>query len=313
MINKRVDMKYFVGLGLLLLWGCTYGDTDLYNQQRGKLSIALDWGEIAVPDSAAFYFYPSGQSTPLVRFATGNGFEGTLPAGTYQVAVVNTGYSRLALQTAQGFSQAIAYADPAADNTFRSLSRADDDLTLLESPQNLYGTGLAQVSVGKEGSVYTAYPQPLVYPVQLDVTVEGPVSVSEIQGILSGVSSSIHIPTGEADFSKKAAILFPLEKQASGQFRSMATTFGLRPKGSAGSGQPTNRLTLQVQLPDQSVFTTEMDITDLIEEATGGTEITGAIKATIELELTIDPSSPSGFNLKLVGWHTGTGSAGEEE
>ena len=65
-------------------------------------------------------------------------------------------------------------------------------------------------------------------------------------------------------------------------------------------------------MPDESVFSSELDITDLIEEAVGNV-VTGTITATIELELTVDPSKPDGFNLELVGWRTGTGSAGEEE
>ncbi|WP_455637419.1 DUF5119 domain-containing protein [Parabacteroides sp.] len=304
-----MDKRMFVSIGLLLLGGCTYGDTDLYNQQRGKVTIALDWGGVALPDSAAFYFYPSGQNTPQIRKAGGAGFEGTLPAGTYQVMVVNTGYSQLTVQSAQGYGQAMAYADPATGKS-RLRSRAGEAL-LIDSPHNLYGTGLPQVTVGKEGAVYTAYPRQLVFPVQLDVIVEGPLSIDQIDGELSGVSSSVHIPTGNADFSEDAAILFPLEKQADGRFRSSATTFGLRP-GMAESGEKENRLRLDVRLADQRTFSSELDITDLVEEAVGN-EITGTITATIELELTVDPSVPDGFNLQLVGWNTGTGSAGEEE
>lgn len=305
-----IDTKKMVSLGLLLLWGCTYGDTDLYNLQRGKVRIALDWGELAVPDSAAFYFYPSGQNAPLVRMSAGSGFEGTLDADTYQVVVTNIDYSRLTVQTTQGYNQVFAYADAATGYNGYFDTRAAEP-ALIESPQNLYGTGLTEVTVGKTGAVHIAYPQPLVYPVQLDVIVEGAVAVSEIEGVLSGVSSSIHIPTGKADFSEDAAILFPLEKQGSGQFRSSATTFGLRPQ--KGNSEPqSNRLSLYIEMPDQSVFTSELDITDLIEEAVGSV-ITGTITAAIELELTVDPSKPGGFNLELVGWHTGTGSAGEEE
>lgn len=305
-----IDTKKMVSLGLLLLWGCTYGDTDLYNLQRGKVRIALDWGGAAVPDSAAFYFYPPGQNTPLVRMSAGSGFEGTLAAGTYQVVVTNTDYSRLTVQTTKGYNQAFAYADAATGYSGPFDTRAVEP-ALIESPQNLYGTGLAEVTVEKKGATHIAYPQPLVYPVRLNIIVEGPVTVSEIEGMLSGVSSSVHIPTGKADFSEDAAILFPLEKQGSGQFRSSAATFGLRPQRGNDKQQP-NRLTLFIRMPDQSVFTTELDITDLIEEAVGNV-ITGTITATIELELTVDPSKPGGFNLALVGWHTGTGSAGEEE
>lgn len=304
-----IDTTKMASLGLLLLWGCTYGDTDLYNQQRGKVRIALDWGELAVPDSAAFYFYPSGQNTPLLRMSAGSGFEGTLAAGTYQVVVTNTDYSRLTVQTLKGYDQAFAYADAAGYSgpfDTRALEPA-----LIESPQNLYGAGLAEITVEKNGATHIAYPQPLVYPVRLDVIVEGAVAVSEIEGILSGVSSSVHIPTGKADFSEDVSILFPLEKQAGGQFRSSATTFGLRPQQGNDEPQP-NRLNLYIQMPDESVFSSELDITDLIEEAVGNV-VTGTITATIELELTVDPSKPDGFNLELVGWRTGTGSAGEEE
>lgn len=310
MRSIEMDIKNWVSLGLLLLWGCTYGDTDLYNQQRGKVRIALDWGELAVPDSAAFYFYPSGQNTPLVRMSAGSGFEGTLEAGTYQVVVTNTGYSRLTVQTSKGYNQAFACADATTGYNGHFDTRASEP-ALIESPQNLYGTGLGEMTVGKTGAVHVAYPQPLVYPVRLDVIIEGAVAVSAIEGVLSGVSSSVHIPTGKADFSEDAAILFPLEKQGNGRFRSSAATFGLRPQ--KGNGEPqSNRLNLYIEMPDQSVFTSEFDITDLIEEAVGSI-ITGTITATIELELTVDPSKPGGFNLGLVGWHTGTGSAGEEE
>ena len=305
---KRIGIKTktMACLGLLLLGGCTYGDTDLYNRQRGRVHIALDWGGAAVPDSAAFYFYPSGQDIPQVRMSAGNGFEGTLDAGTYRVMVTNTGYSRLHLLTEKGYDGALACADAVAGRGVRAA-----EPVLLESPQNIYGTGITGVEVGVEGVVRIAYPQPLTRSVRLDILVEGPIAVSRIEGTLSGVSSAVHIPTGKAVFADDAAILFPLENKEEGLFSASATTFGLRPQEQDDERLP-NWLCLQVQLSDQTVFTSELDITALIEEAVGNVS-GGTITATIELELTVDPSKPGGFNLQLVGWHTGTGSAGEEK
>lgn len=307
MKHIRIETTTMACLGLLLLGGCTYGDTDLYNRQRGRVRIALDWGGAAVPDSAAFYFYPSGQDIPQVRMSAGDGFEGTLDAGTYRVMVTNTGYSRMHLRTTEGYDRALACADAVAGRGMRAAEPA-----LLESPQNIYGTGITDVEVGVENVVRIAYPQPLAYTVRLDVLVEGPIAVSRIEGTLSGVSSAVHIPAGKPVFADDAAILFPLEKQGEGLFSASATTFGLRP-GTQGDGDALpNRLCLQVELPDQTVFTSELDITALVEEAVGNVS-GGTVTATIELKLTVDPSNPGGFNLQLVGWHTGTGSAGEEE
>lgn len=306
----EIDKKKIAGLVLLLLGSCTYGETDLYNRQRGKVTIALDWGEAAVPDSAAFYFYPFGENIAQVRMAGGNGFEGTLPAGRYQVMVVNTTHSGLTLYTDRGYDKANAYVKTDTD-TNRTQPR-EDGQQLIVSPLDLCGAGLSQVTVGKEPASYVAYPVQQVFSVRLDVVLVGTLSIDRLEGELSGVAASVHIPTATPDFSEPAAVGFDLKQQAPGRFRSSATVLGLHPKGALDNEKAKNHLRLYVWLADQRRFVSELDVTALVKEAMEN-QTEGVVAATIKLALAVDPSKPQGFDLQIVEWNTGTGWAGEEE
>lgn len=293
MNRKRTEiMRGWLWL-LILATGCTYGDTDRYSAHAGKVHIALDWGGAAPSDSTDFYFYPPGGTTPIERKGTGRGFEGILEAGTYQVMVVNRGYRNLTVRKDAGYDGGHAHA--------------------LAAPGNLYGTGLPQVVVGGNSeNTFTAYPKALTYLLRLDIQVVGGVVVEQMEGHISGVSSSVHIPSGEASFEETGVLPVPMEKRGNGHFDSSVTTFGLAPKEGGQVPGGSNRLILDIELVDGTRFTDEMDISEAINEAINEADPGGTFVASIELVLEIDLTHPSGFRLQLVDWKTGSGSATEQ-
>lgn len=296
---------------LILATGCTYGDTDRYSARAGKVYIALDWGEATPSDSTDFYFYPPGGTTPVERRGTGRGFEGTLEAGTYQVMVVNRGYRNLTVRKDAGYDGGHAHALP-AEAALQDETRADTR-SLLAAPGNLYGTGLPQVVVGGNSeNTFTAYPKALTYPLRLDILVVGGAAVEQMEGHISGVSPSVHIPSGKASFEDTGILPVPMEKKGNDHFGSSVTTFGLAPKEGGQVPGGSNRLVLEVELVDGTRFTDEMDISEAINEAVGGEEPGGTFIASIELTLEIDLTHPGGFRLQLVDWKTGSGSVTEQ-
>ncbi|SEG05920.1 DUF5119 domain-containing protein [Parabacteroides chinchillae] len=295
---------------LVFVSSCTYGDTDRYSAKgKGKVFISLDWKGQALSSKTRFYFYPSGSDTPVVCEGDGSGYEGVLPAGTYKMVMINSDFENIYLQTDKGYDQAYAHSLSASGEPVSLVTRAGEPVLILP-PGNFYGTGLADVQVdGSLDKIYTVYPRKLVCSVLLDVKIKGSEEVSAIEGTLTGVSPSVHIPSGKASYNDLVAVPVPLSKQDGGHFRSEQTVFGLTPDidGEMSAGQ--NKLVLDITLVDGNGLKNELDITELINEAVSG-DASGTVEATIELELVIDTSCPEGLHLQLVGWHTGTGSAG---
>lgn len=311
MNRKRTEiMRGWLWL-LIVATGCTYGDTDRYSARAGKVYIALDWGEVTPSDSTDFYFYKPGEATPIERRGTGRGFEGTLETGTYQVMVVNRGYRNLTVRKDAGYEGGNAYALPA-----EAVSRGAtpfDTRSLLAAPGNLYGTGLPQVVVGGNSeNTFTAYPKALTYPLRLDILVVGGAAVKQMDGHISGVSPSVHIPSGKASFEETGILTVPMDQKDNGHFGSSVTTFGLAPKEGGQVPGGSNRLILDIELVDGTRFTDEMDISEAINEAVDGEESGETFVASIELTLEIDLTHPGGFRLQLVDWKTGSGSATEQ-
>ncbi|WP_455628964.1 DUF5119 domain-containing protein [Parabacteroides chinchillae] len=295
---------------LVFVSSCTYGDTDRYSAKgKGKVFISLDWKGQALPSKTHFYFYPSGSNIPVECEGDGHGYEGILPAGTYEMVVVNSDFENIALQTDKGYEQAYAHGIPAAGEPVASETRAGEP-DLILPPGNFYGAGLADVQVdGSLDKIYTVYPRELVYSVLLNIKIKGGEEVSEIKGMLTGVSPSVHIPSGKASYNDLVAVSIPLSKLEGGHFRSEQTVFGLTPDIDEEMPAGQNKLVLDISMADGNGLKNELDITELINEAVSG-NVSGAVEASIELELVIDTSRPEGLHLQLVGWHTGTGSAG---
>lgn len=302
-IWNKLSSGILAGL-LVFTSACTYGDTFRYTEQAGKVRVELDWGDLPLPDGTLFFFYPEGQDAPVLRTGTAKGFEGTLPGGTYQMVVVNAGFRNLTIRTDRGYSEVYA--------RIQTVTRAEE---VLSFPENLYGTGLQRVVVdGKKEAVFTAAPQNLVHTIQMDIVLEGMNQVKLIQGTLSGVSVSVYVPTGEAVRTETASVPIPLVKQPDGRFRSSVTTFGVNPTiPSDPVPVIPNRLVLEVELEDGITFISELDITKAIDDAVSEGTNLGQVNATIEVEMVFDPTAVGGFRLQLIGWHSGTGSAGNNE
>lgn len=304
---SKLFAGFLAGLFALLIAACTYGDTMRYTQNEGKVRVELDWGKAPIPKASKFYFYPEGKEAPLLRTGTADGFVGTLPSGAYRMVVVNSDYRNLTIRTDRGYDG--VYAQLADEAKAERYTKADP-----LHPENLYGASNENLVVDSRREVtYIAKPQNMVQTLQLDVVFKGVTQITSVTGAISGMSASVHLPTGQSEREQTALVYAPFEKQADGSYRSFITTFGVNPTLPAHPVPVVpNRLILNITLDSGALFTSEVDITKAIDDSIVRGLRQDRVDTIIELEVQIDPTLPSGFRLQLVGWQSGTGSAGND-
>lgn len=303
--------KLFAGLLaalFVLIAACTYGDTARYTEHAGKVRVELDWGKAPRPEAVLFYFYPDGKDTPLLRTGTADGFVGTLPDGSYRMVAVNADYRNLAIRTDRGYDGVYAHL---VDET-KQPTKADPNLLF---PDNLYSAGHEGIVVdSRREATYLATTQNLVQTLLLDIVFKGVEQVASVAASISGMSASVHLPTGQPHRTQTALLSVPIEKQVDGSYRSSFNTFGVNP---TLPHHPVpvvpNRLILDVTLANVTSFTSEVDLTRAIDEAIANGGQNGHVETIIEVEIEVDPTNPGGFRLQLVGWQSGTGSAGNDK
>lgn len=297
---NKIRRCCIVALNILLLQGgCTYGDSERYNFQAGKVHIALDWHGLSCNDSTSFYFYEEGNTIPQIRSSVHEGFEGTLPSGNYRVFVVNNNYRQVSIDCNSGFGNANAHV---ADR------EKESDLMsgiLIHQPDNLYGGGLDGLRVNRDKEeTYVIVAQKLFRDVRLNIRFVGDISVIDVSGLLSGIASSVHIPSGKIDVNESAVLPIQMERGEDGIFHSRFSCLGFC-QGETPEGN--NYFRMELLLADGTKFDSEIDITSVIRDALS----TGKenIETTIDIHIEIDPSEATGFRLVVVGWNEGTGEA----
>lgn len=291
-----------------MLSSCAYLSTQEDWEKNGRVRLLLNWENLEGKSSVTWYFYKDGAEHPIIRTGDASGYEGTLPAGQYSVAICNTDYTGITLDMDNGYANACGMAQP--ESVVKSLLKSSP--IQITSPSNLYGCGCEKFEVdGSKDAAKELYPVNLVRTLDLNIKIMGPdpneeVVLSDLSGRLTGVSSRIHIPTGEPLFDPPATIAFIPSATESGTYASSVNLFGLSDGGQeegAKDGGPVD-LSLTMTLPDGKKVTSSTEITREVNEA--------FVDATMHviLDLAIRYDAISGMTLTLMDWKPGNNGSG---
>ena len=151
---------------------------------KGLLKIDLQWKGSSKPQSImGFYFYNKNGEEPIYSEGTVEGFEGYMPAGTYDIVICNPDIVGVNLKDYQGYDADLVEAN-----------RDTEDASYIKHVNNIYGTGLKNVLVPSDEIVEkTAEPQNLVKKLTIILRAETKKKVKEMQVNLSGAVVRKHI------------------------------------------------------------------------------------------------------------------------
>ncbi|MDH6306523.1 hypothetical protein M2459_003221 [Parabacteroides sp. PF5-5] len=140
------------------------------------LKIKLNWKGSSKPQSMDFYFYNQKGGDPIYREGTVNGYEGYLPAATYDVVICNPDVVGVDIKDYQGYEVDLVEANTDAE-----------DESCIEHVDNIYGAGLKGVVLPADSTVEkTAYPENLVKKLTVILRAETRKKVEHMQVNLSG-------------------------------------------------------------------------------------------------------------------------------
>lgn len=283
------------GVLLVLLVGCTYRLTDENWEKNGLVRLTLNWQGNDRPEDMTYYFYKDGADRPIIRQGKSSGYEGTLPAGSYEVAVCAADPESVLLDMDKGYAKACGLARQVS-----ALKSADIEVA---QPAYLYGTGddLGGVK-GFRAVVRELYPVSLTRILELNIKLTGREGepVADLTGLLTGVASGVNIPTGELLFDTPAFMVFDTQPVSPGVYTSSLNLFG-----APGSGQVRYKdtdLYLTLKFEDGLEVTSSTDITEAIDKAF---ETTLSVRIVLDLEIAYDEIN--GMVITTTGWQGGTG------
>lgn len=285
-------------VGFSAFFSCTYGVTDEDWTKNGRVRLTLDWQGTPHPARMDYYFYREGAAHPVIRRADAQGFEGTLPSGTYKVAVCNSDPHNIQLETGNGYEKANGMVKQASVLEPPSLS--------LTGPDNLFGCGGEPLAVGGEKiATQTLYPVGLVRTLELHIRItesgKEEIALSGLSGRLTGVSPGVHIPSGAALSGAPALMAFETERTGEAKYRALLTLFGLTDSGAPGlylilKGEGGKELTAWVGIPPE--------VGDMFRRKTS---------ARVILDLVVAYDEVNGLSGSLEDWKEGTGHTGPNE
>lgn len=134
-------MRYsclFLMVWLISITGCTRRgllEEEHAHGNDGYLKINLIWNGHTKPQSTQYYFYDRDGGDPIHREGNTDGFEGYMPAATYDVVICNTALIGVDLNSALGYD---------ADHV---QARLLDETGFISHVDHIFGTGVAEVTV----------------------------------------------------------------------------------------------------------------------------------------------------------------------
>lgn len=282
---------------LSLFFSCTYGAPDENWAKNGKVRLTLDWQGAPHPSRMDYYFYREGSGIPLIRRAGANGFEGTLPSGTYSVMVCNPDPYNILLETENGYEKVNGMVKHV------SVLKSESSPSFLTGPEKLQGCGGESLPVGgEEATAKTLYPVDLVRKLELYIKItkggKGEIALAGLTGYLSGVSQGVYIPSGAALSDTPAFMAFEPECLGEGRYRALLTLFGL-------TDSEATRLYLVLKKEDGKELTTSVgiprEVGDMFRQKTSSRVI---------LDLVVAYDEVTGLSISLEDWNEGTGESG---
>lgn len=280
---------------VLIFTACTYRLTDEDWTKNGKIRLLLNWQDKDHPSVMTYYFYKDGADRPIIRQGQSSGYEGTLPSGNYEVAVCTADDKSVLLEMDKGYADARGIA--------RQVSAMKSPDIRVAQPGYLYGTGDELSNIGGFRAVTKElFPVNLVRILELNIKITGGGEdrIESLTGLLTGISSEIHIPTGKLLFDKPASITFVTQPNIAGVYNSSLNLFGV---SGINEGSYTDvDIYLVLKTSDYKEITSFTNITEVINDAF---EATLAVRIVLDLEIAYD--EVNGMVVTIAGWKEGTG------
>ncbi|MFV0583365.1 MAG: DUF5119 domain-containing protein [Parabacteroides gordonii] len=280
---------------VLIFTACTYRLTDEDWTKNGKIRLLLNWQDKDHPSVMTYYFYKDGADRPIIRQGQSSGYEGTLPSGNYEVAVCTADDKSVLLEMDKGYADARGIA--------RQVSAMKSPDIRVAQPGYLYGTGDELSNIGGFRAVTKElFPVNLVRILELNIKITGGGEdrIESLTGLLTGISSEIHIPTGKLLFDKPASITFVTQPNIAGVYNSSLNLFGV---SGVNEGSYTDvDIYLALKTSDYKEITSFTNITEVINDAF---EATLAVRIVLDLEIAYD--EVNGMVVTIAGWKEGTG------
>ncbi|MCL3850353.1 DUF5119 domain-containing protein [Parabacteroides sp. GYB001] len=280
---------------IVLLPACTYRLTDEDWAKNGKIRLSLNWQDKDHPSVMTYYFYKDGADRPIIRQGQSSGYEGTLPSGNYGIVVCAADDKSVLLEMNKGYENSCGIA--------RQVSAMKSSDIQVAQPGYLYGTGDELSNIGGFRAVTKElFPVSLVRILELNIKITGGGEdrIESLTGLLTGISSEIHIPTGKLLFDKPASMAFGTQPGATGVYNSSLNLFGV---SGVDEGSYTDvDIYLTLKTSDDKEITSFTNITEVINDAF---EATLAVRIVLDLEIAYDEIN--GMVVTNVGWKEGTG------
>ncbi|MDH6358339.1 DUF5119 domain-containing protein [Parabacteroides sp. PF5-9] len=289
--KKLVQFKFILFIHLIIgVSSCSVLGDDL-GSCDGKVRILLDWETERCYDDIYYCFYQEGQSTPIIHTGSHMGYEGYLPTGNYQLAIVNANHKNIDVQMDKGFRNIYAFAQTDTRGT---------DLRIL-GPENFYGTGLTDLVVKHGEDVnYEVKPKKLVKNIRINLHLNNIFNISSISGELRGIAHGVHIPTGKVLFDQPSSVVCVFDQVKENQYNTSLNLFGLC---SADKIVPVT-LQLTVDRLSGPTIRSSLEITEEIHDAFINDRI-----GYVELDLEASIGEIDGLTIKITDWREGTGEA----
>lgn len=298
---NRIEMKRYYRPGMILplaaaaialsFTGCVKRELEI-RPDEGYARIVLEWGGDDRPRSARYLFYDA--TGKMVKEVTGltDGFEGTLPVGTYRVVVHNEdalqvdyrGIDRY--ETAEVFARPTSYSD--------GVHAMSGESCVLE-PQMVFGTGACneadEIVIRQcDTTRMTVTPVELTRSVRFLFTVTGVDRVNSFTGVLQGVVSGVFLCSGKYNSSTSCTVEFeasPATRAAALEYVADVGVFSLLTTTQSSAG--TNKMTVTLTLSDGSRSTGTFDLTETLQKIILGNEGQYPLHIPVDITLRVEP------------------------
>ena len=146
------------------------------------------------------------------------------------------------------------------------------------------------------------FPVSLVRILELNIKITGGGEdrIESLTGLLTGISSEIHIPTGKLLFDKPASMTFGTQPNAAGVYSSSLNLFGVSGLNEGNYTDVDIYLTLKTS--EGKEITSFTNITEVVNDAF---ETALVVRIVLDLEIAYD--EVNGMVVSISGWKEGTG------
>lgn len=263
-------------LSLPLMLGCVRSGSDC--TVGGLVRIGLDWGDREPPRTTLFYFYGGAAGEPIIRKGTSGGYEGTLPAGVYNVVMTHGGISGAGYEVNGTFEgdQLVA----------TSLTRAIGSLS------DVYGASITGVEA-RSGRVAEHRVAPRNYTRRITFTIPTDDNIRSAEVEIDGIVRRVRAFDGKPFDGDATSVRTPMQSSTEG-FRATVAVFGFVAPATVRAWVDFSGHGIHESLP--------VDISDEVSAL-------GDDGGDIALEL-IFPTGPLEMNVEFHPWQSGSSGSG---